>query len=405
MESKLFTTCNIGPLTLRNRTIRSAAFEGMCPGNAPSQMLLDYHRSVAAGGIGMTTIAYASVTQSGLSFPRQLWLREEIIPGLKEVTDAIHAEGAAASIQIGHCGNMSHKSICGVRPISASSGFNIYSPTLVRGMKKEELPEMAKAYGNAVRLARRAGFDAVEVHAGHGYLISQFLSPYTNHRKDEYGGSLENRMRFMDMVMKEVMQAAGSDMAVLVKMNMRDGFKGGMEIDETMQVAKRLEQLGAHALVLSGGFVSKAPMYVMRGAMPIKTLTHYMDCRWLKWGVKMAGRMMIPTVPFQEAYFLEDALKFRKEIKIPLVYVGGLVSREKIDEVLNDGFEFVQMARALLNEPDFVNRMRREENARCNCGHSNYCIGRMYTIEMACHKHLKDLPRELEKEIEQLENK
>lgn len=402
---KLFTPCNIGPLTLRNRTIRSAAFEGMCPGNAPSQMLLDYHRSVAAGGIGMTTVAYASVTQSGLSFPRQLWLRDEIVPGLQELTDAIHAEGAAASIQIGHCGNMSHKSICGVRPISASSGFNIYSPTLVRGMRKEEIPEMAKAYGNAVRLARKAGFDAVEVHAGHGYLISQFLSPYTNHRKDEYGGSLENRMRFMDMVMKEVMEAAGSDMAVLVKMNMRDGFKGGMEIDEAMQVAKRLEQLGAHALVLSGGFVSKAPMYVMRGAMPIKTLTHYMDCWWLKLGVKMAGRMMIPTVPFQEAYFLEDALKFRKEIKIPLVYVGGLVSREKIDEVLNDGFEFVQMARALLNEPGFVNRMRREEDARCSCGHSNYCIGRMYTIEMACHKHLKDLPRKLEKEIEQLENK
>lgn len=402
---KLFTPCNIGPLTLRNRTIRSAAFEGMCPGNAPSQMLLDYHRSVAAGGIGMTTVAYASVTQSGLSFPRQLWLRDEIVPGLQELTDAIHAEGAAASIQIGHCGNMSHKSICGVRPISASSGFNIYSPTLVRGMRKEEIPEMAKAYGNAVRLARKAGFDAVEVHAGHGYLISQFLSPYTNHRKDEYGGSLENRMRFMDMVMKEVMEAAGSDMAVLVKMNMRDGFKGGMEIDEAMQVAKRLEQLGAHALVLSGGFVSKAPMYVMRGAMPIKTLTHYMDCWWLKLGVKMAGRMMIPTVPFQEAYFLEDALKFRKEIKIPLVYVGGLVSREKIDEVLNDGFEFVQMARALLNEPGFVNRMRREEDARCSCGHSNYCIGRMYTIEMACHKHLKDLPCKLEKEIEQLENK
>ena len=402
---KLFTPCNIGPLTLRNRTIRSAAFEGMCPGNAPSQMLLDYHRSVAAGGIGMTTVAYASVTQSGLSFPRQLWLRDEIVPGLQELTDAIHAEGAAASIQIGHCGNMSHKSICGVRPISASSGFNIYSPTLVRGMRKEEIPEMAKAYGNAVRLARKAGFDAVEVHAGHGYLISQFLSPYTNHRKDEYGGSLENRMRFMDMVMKEVMEVAGSDMAVLVKMNMRDGFKGGMEIDEAMQVAKRLEQLGAHALVLSGGFVSKAPMYVMRGAMPIKTLTHYMDCWWLKLGVKMAGRMMIPTVPFQEAYFLEDALKFRKEIKIPLVYVGGLVSREKIDEVLNDGFEFVQMARALLNEPGFVNRMRREEDARCSCGHSNYCIGRMYTIEMACHKHLKDLPRKLEKEIEQLENK
>ena len=215
MKSKLFTPVTFGPLTLRNRTIRSAAFESMCPGNAPSQMLLDYHRSVAAGGVGMTTVAYAAVTQSGLSFDRQLWLRSSIIPGLREVTDAIHDEGAAAGIQIGHCGNMSHKNICGVTPISASSGFNLYSPTFVRGMRKEELPEMARAYGKAVNLAREAGFDAVEVHAGHGYLISQFLSPYTNHRKDEYGGSLENRMRFMDIVMKEVMKAAGSDMAVL----------------------------------------------------------------------------------------------------------------------------------------------------------------------------------------------
>lgn len=273
-------------------------------------------------------------------------------------------------------------------------------------MRREELPEMAKAYGRAVYLAREAGFDAVEVHAGHGYLISQFLSAYTNRRKDEYGGSLENRMRFMTIVMEEVMKAAGSDIAVFVKMNMRDGFRGGMEIEETLEVARRLESLGVHALVLSGGFVSKAPMYVMRGAMPIRTLTHYMDCWWLKYGVKLAGRVMIPTVPFKEAYFLEDALKFRSEIKIPLIYVGGLVSREKIDEVLNEGFEAVQMARALLNEPGFVNRMRREEKARCNCGHSNYCIGRMYTIEMACHQHLaEELPLCLQKEIEHLENK
>lgn len=405
MASKLFTPCKIGPVELRNRTIRSAAFEGMCPGNAPSQMLLDYHRSVAEGGVGMTTIAYASVTQSGLSFPSQLWIRPEILPGLREVTDAIHKEGAKASIQIGHCGNMSHKSICGERPVSASSGFNMYSPTMVRGLRKDELREMAKAYGNAVNMCREAGFDVVEIHAGHGYLISQFLSKYTNKRKDEYGGSLENRMRFMDIVMEEVMKAAGSDMGVLVKMNMRDGFKGGMEIDETMQVAKRLESLGAHGLVLSGGFVSKAPMYVMRGAMPLKTLTHYMDCWWLKFGVKLAGRMMIPTVPFKEAYFLEDAIKFREEIKIPLVYVGGLVSREKIDEVLDHGFEFVQMARALLNEPGFVNRMAKEENARCDCGHSNYCIGRMYSIEMACHKNVDGLPGCLKKEIKKLEYK
>ena len=380
MESKLFTPVTFGPLTLRNRTIRSAAFESMCPGNAPSDMLLDYHRSVAAGGISMTTVAYAAVTQSGLSFDRQLWMRPEIIPGLRKLTDAIHAEGAAAGIQLGHCGNMSHKSICGCTPVGASSGFNLYSPTFVRGLRAGELPEMARAYGKAVNLAREAGFDAVEIHAGHGYLISQFLSPSTNHRKDEFGGSLENRMRFMDMVMEEVMKAAGSDMAVLVKMNMRDGFRGGMEIDE--------------------------PMYVMRGEMPIRSMTHYMTCWWLKYGVRMAGRWMIPSVPFKEAYFLEDALKFRAELKMPLIYVGGLVSRAKIDEVLDNGFEAVQMARALLNEPGFVNRMRKEENARCSCRHSNYCIARMYSIEMACHQHLQEeLPACLKKEIEKIEAK
>lgn len=404
-ESILFTPGKIGPLTLRNRTIRSAAFESMCPGNKPSKELLDYHHSVAAGGIGMTTVAYAAVTRSGLSFDRQLWMRPEIVPGLRELTDAVHREGAAVSIQLGHCGNMSHKAICGETPVGASTDFNLYSPTFVRGLRKDELAPMARAYGDSVRLAREAGFDAVEIHAGHGYLISQFLSPYTNHRKDEFGGSLENRMRFMDMVMDEVMKAAGNDMAVLVKMNMRDGFKGGMDIDESLQVAKRLVDDGAQALVLSGGFVSKAPMYVMRGTMPIKTMTHYMTCWWLKWGVRMAGRMMIPTIPFKEAYFLEDALRFRKEItQIPLVYVGGLVAREKIDEVLNDGFEFVQMGRALLNEPGFVNRMKAEGMARCNCKHSNYCIARMYTLDMACHQHLKEtLPASLQKEIDQLE--
>ncbi|WP_106830514.1 NADH:flavin oxidoreductase [Parabacteroides pacaensis] len=402
-ESILFTPGKIGPLTIRNRTIRAAAFESMCPGNAPSDMLYNYHRSVAAGGIGMTTLAYAAVDRSGLSFERQLWMRPEIIPALRNITDAIHAEGAAASIQLGHCGNMSHKSICGCLPISASGGFNLYSPTFVRGMKKPEIKEMAKMFGKAVVLAREAGMDAVEIHAGHGYLISQFLSPYTNHRKDEYGGSLENRMRFMKMCLDEVMKAAGPDMAVLVKMNMRDGCKKGMDIDESLQVARTLQdECGAHALILSGGLVSCTPMYVMRGTMPIRTMTYYMDKLWLALGVRLAGRWMIPSVPFEEAYFLEDAKRFRETLSLPLVYVGGLVSRNKIEEVLNEGFEFVSMARALVNDPAFVNKLKTGEKSRCDCGHSNYCIARMYTLEMACHKQMHGLPSCVRKEIEKL---
>lgn len=406
--SNLFTPVTLGPLTIRNRTIRSAAFESMCPGNAPSKELLDYHTAVARGGVGMTTVAYAAVTRSGLSFERQLWLRPEIVPGLRQLTDAVHREGAAVSIQLGHCGNMSHRAICGCTPVGASTGFNLYSPTFVRGLRANELPALARAYGDAVRLAHEAGFDAVEVHAGHGYLISQFLSPSTNHRRDEFGGTLERRMRFMAMCMDEVMKAArATGTAVLVKMNMRDGFRGGMDIGESLIVARRLQELGADALVLSGGFVSKAPMYVMRGAMPIKAMTHYMTQWWLKWGVRAVGRFMIPTVPFQEAYFLDDALRFREALpRMPLVYVGGLVARKKIDEVLSHGFAAVQMGRALLNDPAFVSKLRADGDARCSCRHSNYCIARMYTLDMACHQRLDDeLPPCLVKEIEELEKR
>lgn len=406
MQNKIFEQAQIGPLTLRNRTIRSAAFESMCPGHEPSQQLYDYHTSVARGGVGMTTVAYAAVTESGLSFDRQLVMRPEIIPGLRRLTDGIHSEGAAAGIQLGHCGNMSHKDICGCIPVGACTGFNLYSPTLVRGLRKEELPVLAKQFGNAINLAREAGFDSVEIHCGHGYLIDQFLNTYFNHRKDEYGGSLENRMRFMTMCIEEVMKAAKDDMAVIVKMNMRDGLKHpGTTLDESLQIAKRLQELGVHAIVLSGGLVSATPMYVMRGEMPIKTMTHYMDKWWLKYGVRACGKMMVPTVPYEEAFFLEDALKFRQALPdMKFIYVGGLVAGDKINEVLSHGFEAVQMARSLLNEPDFVNRLKDDPHHRCGCGHSNYCIGRMYTLDMACHKHLEEpLPVSLQKEIERIE--
>lgn len=403
-ESLLFTPDNIGPVTLRNRTIRSAAFEGMGKDNGPTPMLRDYHLSVARGGVGMTTLAYAGICRSALSFDTQLWLRPEIVPSLREITDGIHAAGAKASIQIGHCGNMTHRSTAGGTPVGASTGFNLYSPTWARGLREDELKGLAVAFGDAVRTARDAGFDCVEVHAGHGYLISQFLSPYTNRRRDRFGGPLENRMLFMQMCMEEVMKAAGSDMGVLVKTNMRDGFKGGLEIDDCLTVARELERLGAHALVLSGGFVSKAPMYVMRGEMPIYSMTYYMKQLWLKYGVRLAGRFMIPTVPFRELYFLEDALKFREALKCKLVYVGGVVSRSNADRVLDEGFDFVQMGRALLNEPDFVNRMRAGEQ-RCGCDHVNYCIARMYSREMACHKHLDNLPPRILREIEEIKAK
>ena len=408
IDSPIFTPATFGPVTLRNRVIRSAAFENMAYGNSPSQDLYDYHVAVARGGVGMTTLAYASVNRSGLSFDGQLWMREEIVPGLKRITDAVHAAGAKCSIQLGHCGNMTHRATCGCMPVGASSGFNLYSPTFVRKMQVKEIDGLVEDFGHAVGLARKAGFDCVEIHAGHGYLISQFLSPYTNHRRDEYGGSLDNRMRLMRRVITRVLEAAGDDMGVLVKMNMHDGFRRGMQEDECLEVARELERLGVHALVLSAGFVSKAPMEVMRGAMPLRTLAHYMDLRkfwWLKALVRVFGRVMIPTVPYKEGYFLEDALKFRAAVKLPLIYVGGMVSRQKMEEVLAAGFQGLQMARALVRDTDFVNKLHSGEIDRSPCGHSNYCIGRMYTLEMKCNRCMADLPAKLRQEVEQAEKR
>jgi 2,4-dienoyl-CoA reductase-like NADH-dependent reductase (Old Yellow Enzyme family) len=396
----LFSPGKIGHLTLRNRSIRSAAFEGMCPGNNPSDDLLKYHQSVAAGGIGMTTVAYAAVHRSGLSFPHQLWLRSEVISDLRKLTDAIHKEGAAASIQIGHCGLMAKRSVAGGRPLAPSGGFNLYGPTFPRTMNDREIEEIIVSFGKAVTIAHESGFDAVEIHAGHGYLISQFLSPFLNKRKDKWGGSFENRTRFMVSVMVEVMSAARSKTAVLVKMNMRDAVKGGMEPEESINVAKTLEQMGADALVLSGGLVSRSPLYVMRGKIPAGIMGSRMDNPFMKIGISLFGGLLMKPEPFTETYFLEDAIKFRSSVNIPLVYVGGLVSRENIDNVMGKGFEFVSFARPLIHDPGFINKLRSGEVLKSGCNHSNYCIAVMYSGKTKCYQNEDNLPKKWRKRFE-----
>ncbi len=401
--SKLFTPYNLGPVTLRNRTIRSAAFESMGRDFGPTQQLKDYHVSVARGGVGMTTVAYAAVCRSGLSFNKQLWMRPEIVPQLRDLTDAVHREGAAVGIQLGHCGNMTHMTTAGQIPIGASTGFNLYAYTPVRGMRKDEILQVSCDFGKAVETAHDAGFDSVEIHAGHGYLISQFLSPYTNHRHDEFGGSLENRMRFMRMCLDNVMEAASrKNMAVVVKHNMYDGFKGGIEIPESIEIARVIESYSVNGIVLSGGFVSKAPMAVMRGLIPLYTMSYYSPW-WLRMFIRWCGPYMIKQFPFEECYFLEDAKKFRAALKGPLIYVGGLVSREGIDKALDAGFDCVQMARSLVNDPDFVNKLRAgDSSTRSGCDHRNYCIARMYSVDMKCCHNCPDLPKKIREELAKL---
>ena len=403
--SEIFTPYKLGPIELRNRTIRSAAFEGMGRNNGPTEELFNYHRAVAKGGIGMTTVAYAAVCRSGISFDSQLWMREEIVPELKKLTDAVHAEGAKASIQLGHCGNMTHRRTCGQMPIGASSGFNLYSPTFHRKMNQKDIDEVVKAYGDAVRLAMKAGFDAVEIHAAHGYLISQFLSPYTNHRHDRYGGSLDNRMNFMRECIREVVKAADGKIAVTAKLNTRDGFRGGQEVDELIEVAKELRRLGVDAITLSGGFVSRAPQYVMRGEFPTKAIAHYLPASqwWLKICLYIGSWAVCPTVTFKHLFFMEDALKFKAAMPdYPFIYVGGVTTGEDARKVLENGFPLFQMGRAVLEDTDFVNKLKADENHCSGCEHSNFCIGRMYSKSMQCHKHCEDITPFLEREVQRI---
>lgn len=380
----LFTPVKIGPITLRNRSIRAAAFEGMCQNHQITPQLIDYHEQVAKGGIGMTTVAYAAVQKSGLSFPHQLLIQESGLADLTKIAEKVHQHNAKISIQLGHCGNMAKRGVVGSRPISSSTHINLYAPSFPRKMKQKDINESIKAFGDSVRLVKKAGFDAVEIHAGHGYLISQFLSPYINKRKDEYGGSLENRMRFMEQVMTEVLKAANNEVAVLVKMNMIDGFKGGVTIDESLTIAKKLEELGVHALVLSSGFVSKAPMEVMRGVMPIKTLAAHAGNKIMGAFIRMFGKMMVPSVPFKENYFLENAKVFRAKLKLPIIYVGGILSKENIDAVLNENFEAVAMARVLIKDPDFINNLKMEVYKKSSCDTCNHCIAVMYNGPFEC---------------------
>jgi 2,4-dienoyl-CoA reductase-like NADH-dependent reductase (Old Yellow Enzyme family) len=383
MSASVFEPVTIGPLKLRNRTIRSAAFEGMSPAGRPSAALIDYHRSVAAGGIGMTTVAYAAVVQAGRTFEHQLWMRDDIVPELRTLTDAVHAEGAAVSIQLGHGGCMADKKLSGGHPWAPSAVFNLFGLAMPKAMTKADIDEFVQAYARSVELVRESGFDAVEVQVGHGYLVSQFLAPHTNRRTDEYGGSFENRTRLVRDLMRAVRAAAGNKLAVVVKTNVDDGFGGGMPKEELRQVAVLLEQEGADALVLSGGFVNKCPFYMLRGETPVRELISVQPLL-NKIGLLLFRRILVKDYEHTPAFFLDDARQIRSLVKIPLVLVGGVQTRSTIAQVMAAGFDGIAMARALIREPDFVRRLQRGETEESLCHPCNKCVAFMYNGPAYC---------------------
>ncbi|MBN1632070.1 MAG: NADH:flavin oxidoreductase [Thermoleophilia bacterium] len=386
-----FTPVNIGGVQLRNRIVRSGCFEGLSPGGLVTDRLIDHHREVAAGGVAMTTLSYCSVSEDGRAFSHELWMRPEVLPGLERFAAAVHAEGAAASIQLGHCGFFASPSVISRRPLGASPKFCLFRLSYCAGMTEAEIEQKTGDFSRAARLAREAGFDAVEIHAGHGYLLSQFISPWTNRRTDRYGGSVENRVRFPAEVVRRVRAEVGPDYPVLVKMNQYDAMRGGLEIDEAVQVARAFEAAGATALVPSCGFTAKTPLNMLRGGKPLVEMVRAQKSFFYKIGLSMFGWMMVQTYPFEPLFLLEGARRIRDAVSIPVAYIGGAFSAADLESLVAEGFAFVQMGRATVRDPAFVTRLQQGEITVSDCDHCNRCIASMSVEGITCVANHKGL--------------
>jgi 2,4-dienoyl-CoA reductase-like NADH-dependent reductase (Old Yellow Enzyme family) len=394
-KTKVFKPGKIGDLVLRNRTIRSGCFEGLSPNATPGDALIEHHRQVAAGGIGMTTVSYCSVSRDGVAFGHEMWMREEIIPGLKRLTDAVHREGASASIQLGHCGFFANKGAIGKTPIGPSRKFCLFRYSLCRAMTADDIGRVRDDFGRAAGMAVLAGFDAIEIHAGHGYLLSQFLSPWTNHRRDEYGGSLENRLRFPVSVIKHVREVVGPGYPILVKMNVEDGFRGGLTIDEAVEVASQFEAAGASALVPSCGFTARTSFYMMRGQVPILEYVKSEKNSVTKIGMALFGRLIVREVPYQDLFLLEQSKRIKDAVKIPVIYIGGVCSLENMEKVMNEGFEFVQIGRATVRDPGVIRKMQSGEITAVDCDHCNRCVAEMASKGISCPSETRGFKRKV----------
>jgi 2,4-dienoyl-CoA reductase-like NADH-dependent reductase (Old Yellow Enzyme family) len=377
-----FSPLRLAGLSLRNRIIKTATFEGMSPNGCVSDALIDHHRALAKGGVAMTTVAYCAVSPDGRTFRDQLHMRPELVPDLRVLTAAVHAEGAAASLQLGHCGAFcNNHDLIRRRPVGPSRALNLVGAlsgrVLADAMTEAEIEEVTGAFVGAARLAREAGFDAVELHLGHGYLLSQFFSPGTNRRRDRFGGSLENRARFALSVVEQVRTTLPPEIPVLAKVNLRDGFRGGLELDESVQVARWLEARGADALVLSGGFVSRNPFYLFRGERPLRQMITVEKSLGQKLALALFGPALIRAYPFEPLYFLPLAREIRRVVRMPLVLLGGIKSCDDLDAVMREGFELAAMGRALLHDPALIGKYAAGLARESGCVPCNQCVAEM----------------------------
>jgi 2,4-dienoyl-CoA reductase-like NADH-dependent reductase (Old Yellow Enzyme family) len=371
-----FAPATLGPLRLRNRFLKAATFEGMAVDNLVTDRLIDFHRVAAAGGIGMTTVAYLAVSPDGQGAPAEIIVRPEAVPGLRRLAEAVHAEGAAVSAQLGHAGPVAAGT--GHTGLAPSRIFNPMAMKFTKAVTEDDISRIIGDFTKAALLLQEAGFDAVEVHLGHNYLLSAFLSPALNKRTDRWGGSVANRAEFSRQVVRAIRTAVGPSMAVIAKLNMVDGYPGGIWLEESLEAASLIESDGVlDAIELTGGSSLKNPMYLFKGDAPIEEMAKAFP-QPLRTGFKLMGSRFLPSYPFEEAYFLPFARQFRETLSMPIVLLGGINRIETVQRAMAEGFEFVAMGRALLREPDLITRWQQRSRSEGLCVHCNKCMPTIY---------------------------
>ncbi len=378
-----FSPLKIGPLTLRNRFVKSATNEGMAKGGLVTKGLAKFHERVAEGGAAMSTVAYCATSPDGRTFVDQAILDDASMNDFRALTDAIHKHGAAACAQVTHAGSftfLDKDTLKSARPLSASGGFNKTGIASGRFFKKrmnrDEMDAMTNEFVAACVRAKESGFDAVELHMGHGYFLSQFVSKLYNKRRDAYGGDIDKRLNYPSEILQKTLDAVGKDIAVIVKYSMTDGLKGN-QIEDGIAIAKRLKAEGAHMAVLSNGMNIESITHMFGSSLPES------DARPANVLIALAmwaQRMAAPkNVVFHENYLRDLAVQVRAAVDMPLAYLGGVQSLEGVDLAMEDGFDAIAMGRALIFDPNFVNDLRAGSVTQSGCTACNRCVTMMYS--------------------------
>jgi 2,4-dienoyl-CoA reductase-like NADH-dependent reductase (Old Yellow Enzyme family) len=389
-QNLLFTPMEINGMQLKNRLVRSATYEHMATEDGKvTDQLINYYSKLAKGGVGLIVLGLANVQENGQGFPSQISIySDDHIAGLKNLVDEIHNQGARVSLQIAHAGRQTiPAAIGGQTPVAPSAIepdplFN----TSPREMTEEEISETINAFGAAARRGKEAGFDAVQLHAAHGYLLAQFLSPHTNRRTDEWGGNQENRMRFVTDVNKSVREAVGNDYPVLIKLSVEEGLENGITLDEASNVAMRLSQIGIDAIEISGGTIVDTVFMMSRGDIPIDIITRNADPAAKE---QMEGFFysIKDMVKYEEAYWLKHAEKIKEVIgDVPLILVGGMKYPQTMAKILEENkADLISLCRSLIREPDFPKEMAEGRKDPAKCAFCNRCLMEIADKPLRCY--------------------